>query len=184
MENLNYLQYTYMHRKAFEFTVRKLIKDETIRQALLTRARKHDLDKSLLYTLIDKEVASDYHRSTCSHHMENSDNKNRLDKMEAVVDFECAGYTKADKPRNAYRTVMDFKPRHMDDLLDIMKEWGIDSDYKNTPQDSDWVEYAKSIPEPTEENILNEIYWYIITYPGEAREVYSYACDYLKKAGK
>lgn len=107
MRNEKYLGYTFQHRRAFLFVVNKLIKDPVDKAIMLQRAKWHDLDKAFLYTLIDKKTASAYHRRMAPHHMEqqNKMDKNRYDIMEAVLDFECAGYTKSDKPLNAYDTV-------------------------------------------------------------------------------
>lgn len=180
MLNGGYLQYTYMHRKAFVFVVNKIVKDEAQKKELLRRAEFHDMDKMLLYTLIEKEASSAYHRKTAAHHMGNSDYKDVFDIMEAVIDYECAGYTKEDKPRNAYDTIMELKPNHSDELLKITSEWGIDKHYLNTPQDEEWQEYSKTIVLPmTEEVIMREIYGYIFKYPVEAKRVYDYANHWI-----
>lgn len=178
MINLDYLCYTYMHRKAFEFVVRKLFTGKSELNIMLLEAKEHDLDKSLLYTMISKQAASEYHRSTCNHHMENELPKSDFDILAAVVDYECAGYTKPDKPRNAYDTVMEFKPTNSDRLIAKMEELGIAKHYLNTPYDPAWTAFKRDIHPPTDENIMAEIYWYINRYPDRYMELYGYAQDW------
>lgn len=180
MKNFGYLSYTYMHRCAFKFVVLSLIKDEAEKEALLERAKWHDLDKSLLYTLVEKEFASESHTASSSHHMENSHLKTYLDKMEAVIDYECAGYTKWDKPRNAYDTIRELKPELMDDLLPIMEHLGIAKSYKNVSQDKNWQEFLKTQADPTDEAILDEIYQYIMHDPITAASIYKYAKENME----
>lgn len=182
MVNTDFMKYTYMHRKAFEFTVMKMIKNLETRRLLLLRARKHDLDKQMLYTLIGKKESSAWHRANSSHHMENDIQKNYYDMVEAVIDYECAGYTKPDKSRNAYDTVIELKPAHSDELMQIIRQLGAAEHYRNTPQDEDWIKYCQTIPEPTDENMMDEIYWYITAYPGYATRVYQYATEVKNSA--
>ena len=179
MINKEYLHYTYMHRKAFEFVVQKLVKDEMQKEELFRRGEKHDLDKAFLYTMIDKSVASKYHRETQEHHLKNNQNARYFDKFEAIIDFECAGYTKADKPLNAYDTVLKLGLDKDEEIMEILQYLNIAKSYKNVPTDNEWVEYRKNIPAPTDENILKEIHWYVLTYPKEAAKVYDFACDWL-----
>ena len=175
MLNIEYLRYTYMHRKAFEFVVRQIVKDGAEKEALLERAKWHDLDKSLLYTLMDKKLASKIHRAINSHHMENDIDKSYIDKLEAIIDYESAGYTKADKPRNAYDTVRDLLPEHTDQLLPIMEHLGIAYSYQNTPDNEAWQAFINGLKVPSDEMILDEIYKYILHDPVEANKIYQIA---------
>lgn len=179
MQNIEKLKYTFRHRQAFLFALMKIITmlspEEQIE--LICEAMYHDLDKSLLYTLVPKDEASAYHRATSSHHMENSDKKSTCDLIKAVIDYKCAGYTKADKPRNAYDTILELEPKHKDELLETCHRFGMDSHYKNTPSDPEWLEYKRkrNLPEPTDENILMEIYDFIAAFPDKALELMDYA---------
>ena len=47
-----------------------------------------------------------------------------------VVDWECARYTKPDKPLNAYETLYAFYPELESYILPILKELGWDSETK------------------------------------------------------
>jgi len=167
MKNIGYLEYTYMHRRAFAFLVEKLIKDEDDKKEMRKRAEVHDLDKALMYTMIEKSEASKIHRNTQRHHMENRGNKDKYDIMEAVFDFESAALTKPDKPLNAYDTVKKYNPYHADELLACIHELGIDSSYVRKP-DAEFEDFCKQYIPITEEKILGEIYSYIAQKPEEA----------------
>ena len=162
-QNMGYLEYTYLHRKAFAYVVEELIKDPADKEEMLKRARFHDLDKSLLYTLIPKSEASRIHRNTSSHHMGNDGEKTRYDYMEAILDYECAALTKPDKPRNAYDTVKELRPNHEKELTEIMESLRINYSYKRTPDDKFKAYIEKNMP--TEERILSEIFQYIRENP-------------------
>lgn len=182
MKNIYYLRYTYMHRKAIEFVIRQITTlSELEKEALMQRAKWHDLDKSFLYTLIDKKCASNIHTEFSNHHMENQKEKTELDKLEAVLDYEAAGYTKEDKPRNAFDTVRELKPDLMDMLLPIMKRLGIDNSYKNTPENEAWKQFIAGKENPTEEMIMDEIYQYIFHHPQKAYQLYQLARQYTQK---
>ncbi len=175
MLNSDSLYYTYMHRKAFVFTVNKVVTNEVDKFKLLTQSRFHDVDKMFLYTLLPHNLAHDYHLQHAHHHMENDVPKNIWDCMEAVIDYECAGFTKEDKPLNAYDTVMKYGKGNTDKLFSIMHEWGIAKSYQNTPDDAEWVEYAKTIPQPTDATYLAEIYSWVIHNPFNAKLALEYA---------
>lgn len=113
-----YIGYTIRHRKAFRKVEKELFHKVTIRGYL------HDLDKVFLYLLLGKERTSEIHRKYSRHHI----NKARTykDYCEMVVDWECARYTKPDKPLNAYDTLYKFYPQIENKILPILKDLGID----------------------------------------------------------
>jgi len=164
-----------MHRRAFVFTVNKVVKEGIDREELLKRAQFHDVDKMLLYTLVPKEDASIYHRNHATHHLESGILKNEIDYMEMVIDFECAGYTKPDKPLNAYDMVQQIAPADRDKLMPIIQNWDIASSYQNTPDDAEWMEYIKHLGQPTDKHYLSEIYQWIMKNPYEAINALQYA---------
>lgn len=49
-----------------------------------------------------------------------------MDYREMVIDWECARYTKPDKPLNAYDTLYYLYPQLESKILPILKELGID----------------------------------------------------------
>lgn len=182
MLNKQYLQYTFLHRQALIFVIEKCIKDEVTKARLLERAKWHDLDKAFLYTKISKKMASAYHRTHSAHHDDkvNTMPKTHDDLLEAVMDYECAGYTKADKPLNAYDTLMTYDFNHKDEMLSILHDLGIDHSYQNTPNDAEWQEFQKSMPEITDEHIMSRIHEWVFRFPNTAKEYMDYADSILK----
>lgn len=166
MKNFNYCAYTYRHRKAVEYLVNKLIKAPKIKAEMVKKVQSHDMDKLIMYQFLEKDQASKIHRETASHHMGNNVPKTYLDKLEAILDYESAGYTKPDKPLNAYDTLLMFRSKHalpddiINELLDITKDLEINSSYSVT-QDIDGMKYLEQFKNVSEEDIANEIISYL-----------------------
>ena len=166
MNNLEWLKYTYRHRRAFEYCVNKLIKDQPLRDEMLRRARVHDMDKMIMYLMLDQKEAQSIHVNTRVHHLENDLPKAYEDLVEAVIDYECAPYTKPDKPLNAYdftRMLMELgalTETRGSELFAIMRELGIDHS-EDLTQDAEGMEYVNGIGDITEEMIREEILAYI-----------------------
>ena len=72
----------------------------------------HDLDKLILTPLIGDKMATKIHRKISSHHKRNGVIK---DVLGAIIDWECARFTKPDKPLNASATLYN----HYADLKNI-----------------------------------------------------------------
>lgn len=166
MKNLEYCKYTYRHRRALEYLVNKLIKSEDEKNIMLKRIKKHDMDKMLMYQFLEKENASKLHREYASHHLENNPEKDYFDMLEAIFDYEVAGYTKPDKPLNAYDTIIQYKKDKISDnlfkhLMSILKEFGMDKSYSVT-EDKEGMEYLSQFNEVTEEMIQEELLNYIL----------------------
>ena len=164
MKNFDYCKYTYLHRKAFLYCVNKLIIDEKDKVEMLERAKNHDLDKVLYYQFLPKKEASNLHRRICSHHMENDIKKTYYDYLEAIIDYECAGYTKPDKPLNAFDTINKYNPTNKEKLLSILHDMGLDYSYTVTT-DLVGIEYMKKYENVSEEDILKEVFSYIARNP-------------------
>lgn len=76
----------------------------------------HDLDKVFLYPILGKKLTHKLHRMWSRHHYRNGDIKN---KIEAAFDWECARFTKPDKPLDAFETWQKYYPDvDMEDTLD------------------------------------------------------------------
>ena len=170
MKNLEYCIYTYKHRNAMKYLFNKYIKfnpelTDDLKNALYQRILEHDIDKMFLYLTLDKEKASKIHRNTASHHMENNLSKNELDYFEAILDYESAGYTKPDKPLNAYDTIKKLKNqlseekyrnlKRMLKKLNIYKSYSVREDIYGISLLNDM---NKNI---TETDVKNEIKLYI-----------------------
>lgn len=83
------------------------------------RAKLHDLDKLLmLYIGVSPIKASKIHRKVVKHHrFINKPNKMKWnDKVEIILDWESARYTKPDKPLTARETMVKHYP-HLENYL-------------------------------------------------------------------
>ena len=94
---IQYVKYTLRHRKALN----DLAKTKGYYFPF------HDLDKVILYPILGKKLTHKLHRMWSSHHYRNGDIKN---KIEAAFDWECARFTKPDKPLDAYDTWKKYYP--------------------------------------------------------------------------
>ena len=166
MKNLNWCIYTYRHRRAFLYCVKKLINEPGLREELLRRARIHDMDKMVMYLFLEQKEAQKVHMMTQPHHLENSLPKTYEDLVETVIDYECAPYTKPDKPLNAYDfTNLLMRMGALDEktgenLISIMEGLGIASSASNQG-DREGHTYMEQFAEVTEDMIREEIQDYI-----------------------
>lgn len=166
MRNFEYCQYTYRHRRAFEYVVQKLFEPGSAEyQEMMKRACAHDVDKLIMYQCGSKDEASKIHKSIASHHMSNTIPKSYYDKLEAVIDYECAGYTKPDKPLNAWDTIKRFQAMGEDEtlcteLLQICEEYGLTGSYRVTETDTIGIHSLSIFSEVTEQMICDDIMSY------------------------
>lgn len=98
-QNYSKIQYTKAHRKAFRTVEKQLLGHNTFRSLF------HDADKLVLLCIVPKDKASMLHRKYSRHH-EKAHTTN--DYIQMVVDWECARYTKPDKPLNARETLYKY----------------------------------------------------------------------------
>lgn len=180
MKNLQWCIYTYRHRKAFEYCARKLIRDPGLRDVMLRRARVHDMDKMIMYLFLDQKEAQEMHVKNQPHHLENQLPRTYEDFVETVIDYECAPYTKPDKPLNAYdftKVLVDWKAldgETGDKLIGIMEELGI-ANSDSYAEDAEGQAYINGIGEVTEEMIYEEILRYVNENPdNELNEILEY----------
>lgn len=154
--NQEYIEYTYKHRKLVMYLANKYVKEnkeETIKQI-----ENHDIDKIFMYLFYNKKDVSELHRKLSSHH-KNEIEKNKIDYIEMVLDWESARYTKPDKPLNAYDTLYKYYPEMEKEILPILKEFNIDQ--PNLPMEQDVLEYAEKIKNIKIEEIKQELINYI-----------------------
>ena len=112
----DYINYTKAHRKAFKEVERGLLGKNTWRSFF------HDLDKLILYRFLDVETVSKIHRKFAWHH---GRAKSKNDFIEQIIDWQCAGRTKPDKPLNAYQTLMKYREDEADIYIPLMFQLGI-----------------------------------------------------------
>lgn len=112
----DYIEYTRAHRKAFKDVEREILGKNT------WRSKVHDLDKLILYRFLSPKIVSKIHRRFAWHH---SRAKSRNDFIEQIIDWQCAGRTKPDKPLNAYQTLMKYRKDETDIYIPLMFQLGI-----------------------------------------------------------
>lgn len=117
MKNKEIIQYSLDHRIAFRKVEKQLLEHNTFRSLF------HDLDKVILYHFFDYKKVHNWHRNHARHHVVKA--KTHNDYVQMVIDWECARYTKPDKPLNARETLDKFYPELTDKVLPIIEELGL-----------------------------------------------------------
>ena len=117
MKNKDRIKYTLDHRKAFRKIEKQLLGHNTFRSLF------HDLDKMFLYMFFDYKKVRYWHRLHMPHH--NVKAKTHSDFVQMVIDWECARYTKPDKPLNDRETLAKFYPELTDKVLPVIEELGL-----------------------------------------------------------
>lgn len=116
-QKVNNIKYTLNHRKAFRGLERRLLGHNTIRSLF------HDLDKVFLYMLFDHDKVHNMHVKHAHHHELKA--KTHEDYVQMVIDWECARFTKPDKPLNARQTLDKYYPHLKDKVLPVIEELGL-----------------------------------------------------------
>ncbi len=117
IKNMDRIKYTLAHRKVFREIERQLLGHNTVRSLF------HDLDKVFLYPFFEYKKVHNWHRNHAYHHEVKA--KTHSDFVQMVIDWECARYTKPDKPLNARETLDKFYPRLKSKVLPIIEELGL-----------------------------------------------------------
>lgn len=173
-ENLAALCYSCVHRRAIAYVAEKMFASDPDYAQLIERVRYHDLDKMYLYTLVDKKSASAYHKATSPHHAENSHEMTRVDMLEAICDWECAAYTKADKTGNAYDAMKRLQPRGANRMFEIMSIYEMDRSYEISDAEEGWKEFLERYGDragTSDANIMDEIAMFCTARPEEAARI-------------
>lgn len=113
-KRLNSIKYTLDHRKAFRKVEKELLGHNTVRSLF------HDLDKVFLKIVFDTKRVHKIHRTYSRHHSNKAKTYN--DFIQMVIDWECARYTKPDKPLNARDTLYKFYPELESKIIPILNE--------------------------------------------------------------
>lgn len=114
MSRFENIKYTMKHRKAFRVVEKELFGEVSLRGYL------HDLDKVVLYFFLGRELTSRIHKNFALHHIKRA--KTEKDFKEMIVDWECARFTKPDKPLNAYDTLYKYYPELETKILPLLEE--------------------------------------------------------------
>ena len=111
------VNYTWRHKKAFLKVEKELFGKNTLRGYL------HDVDKLFLYLFLSKETTSKIHRRIARHHVDEMSSLE--DYKQAMVDWECARYTKPDKPLDAYDTLMTYYSNLKAIMLPLLRHYNL-----------------------------------------------------------
>ena len=114
--DLQKMKYTIKHRRAFREVEKQILGKNTIRSLF------HDADKLLLLVFIDKKTASKIHRKYSRHH---NRAHTKSDYIQMIIDWECARYTKPDKPLNARDTLYAYYSDMSYIMEPILEELGL-----------------------------------------------------------
>lgn len=108
---------TLIHKIAFM----RVRKSNNFLKANITfmRAINHDLVKMFTILILGDKIASKLHRKYAGHHK--GINMNFKQKVEAFCDWECARYTKPEKPLNGEETWEKYYPSV--DMGEIVKQF-------------------------------------------------------------
>jgi hypothetical protein len=109
------------HTLKHKFAFLKLEKQLTGKMSLWSFF--HDVDKLILYLFLPKKIVHSIHRKLCFHHCENI--FKRYDYFRMVLDWECARFTKPDKPLNAKDTCLKLYPEFQIKIFDEIKRLGL-----------------------------------------------------------
>lgn len=124
-ECYKHIPYTFKHYLAFRKVEKQLLGHH--------KYWHHDLDKMLLYLFcpyLGTKRISVLHQKYSSHHpiwfgkygSGHPKKAYNIDFVEAIIDWECARYTKADKPLNAYDTMFNYYPEYEHFVLPMLEE--------------------------------------------------------------
>lgn len=108
------IKYSWKHRKAFLKLEKEILGKNTLRGYL------HDVDKIILYHFFPTEFVHTCHQWWSRHHERRA--KTHTDFVQMIIDWECARFTKPDKPLDAYDTLYKFYPHMENKILPILKE--------------------------------------------------------------
>lgn len=108
------IDYTWQHKKAFLRVEKQLLGYNTIRGYM------HDLDKIFLKIFLNSKTVHNIHRRHSRHHELKAHTKE--DYVQMIIDWECARFTKPDKPLNARETLYRFYPELKDKIEPILDE--------------------------------------------------------------
>ena len=121
--------YTWKHYLAFLKVEKKLLGRY--------KYKFHDWDKLVLFIFcpfLGERRINQLHQKLCSHHPTYTTGRNwkkhfkspkNIDFLQAVIDWECARYTKPDKPLNARETMEKYYPEYRKHVELILEELGL-----------------------------------------------------------
>lgn len=113
--DLDRIRYTHNHRIAFRKVEKDILGKNTVRSLF------HDLDKVILYLFLPHDIVHNIHQKYSRHHAARA--RTRNDFIQMIIDWECARFTKPDKPLNAYQTLYKYYPELESKILPLLIEF-------------------------------------------------------------
>jgi hypothetical protein len=117
LRNKESIIYTLKHKKEFLRVEKELLGRNTLSGYL------HDSGKVILYIFFKKKTAHDIHVKFARHHKAKA--RTESDFIQMIIDWECARFTKPDKPLNAYDTLYKFYPEMESNILPLLKKFNL-----------------------------------------------------------
>ena len=117
--DISHFKYTLKHKEAFLRVEKELLSRNTITGYF------HDCDKMVLFLIpfVKKDTISKIHRNCSKHHIQNAKTERHI--IQAIIDWECARYTKPDKPLDAFDTMKKHYPSYESKVLPVLKKLGL-----------------------------------------------------------
>jgi len=117
--DISHFKYTLKHKEAFLRVEKELLSRNTIAGYF------HDCDKQVLFLIpfVKKDTISKIHRNCSKHHIQNAKTERHI--IQAIIDWECARYTKPDKPLDAFDTMKKHYPSYESKVLPVLKKLGL-----------------------------------------------------------
>lgn len=118
ISSYKHIPYTWKHYLAFLKVEKKLLG--------CYKYKFHDWDKLGMYIVcpfLGTKKIGKIHRFHSSHHVKNKTEE--VDWIEAVIDWECAGLTKPDKPLTARQTMEKWYPEYKEHIEPVLQKLGL-----------------------------------------------------------
>ena len=114
--DIKHFKYTLKHKAAFLKVEKEVLGKNTVAGYF------HDCDKLFLYLVpfVKKGTVSKIHRNRSKHHIQNATTKSQI--TQAIIDWECARFTKPDKPLDAFDTMKKHYPDYEYKVLPVLVE--------------------------------------------------------------
>lgn len=119
-DSWKHIPYTWKHYLAFLKTEKNLLG--------YYKYKFHDWDKLFMYIFIPylgTQQIHKKHQKRSSHHLTPNKSISKINFEEAVIDWECARFTKPDKPMNARQTLQTYYSEYAENAIPILEKLGL-----------------------------------------------------------
>lgn len=120
--NKYWMDYTKQHNQAFQDVEKEMLGYNT------KAGKNHDIDKWIMYHFLPAPAAHALHTQFSKHHKRRA--RTEEDYRNMLIDWESNRRTKPDKQLKPYQILAKFYPELKDDMIPIMKKYGIPTNEK------------------------------------------------------